>query len=64
MEGEGLMATTGSKTRKELEVVQSDFGMKKIQFKGGGQLPKELCGSYTSTGDAQKRIDIYIANRG
>jgi hypothetical protein len=34
-----------------------------IKWEGGGQLPKELQGLFTSTMDAQRAIDIYEQNR-
>lgn len=57
------MTTQRKKPTKELEVVAGDFGMKKIQFKGGGQLPTMLQGLFTSEHEAKKLIDVYLEVR-
>ena len=57
------MVAVKRKTTKELEVVAADFGMKKIQFKGGGQLPSMLQGLFTSEHEAKKLINVYLEVR-
>jgi hypothetical protein len=47
---------------KELEVVNEGMSSR-IKFVGGGQLPDELEGIFTSHSFAIQRIQEYLANR-
>lgn len=48
---------------KEYQVVQSGYGYK-VEFTTGGQIPKELAGSYTKQRKAWEAIEAYEAKRG
>jgi len=47
---------------KELEVINEGMSAR-IKFVGGGQLPDELEGIFTSASFAIQRIEEYLANR-
>lgn len=51
-------------TSKDLKVVPGEKGLLKIKFENGGQLPKELNGTYTKELFAQRDIDKYLSKRG
>ena len=56
-----LEVDAGSKT---LEVYHEEWGtLWSIRFKEGGQLPKELTGSYTDEGEAKIACDVYVASK-
>lgn len=58
------MSYTAGKTKKgkEIKVVFSDNGvLYKVQFASGGELPKELQGEFTSSREAEKAIQRYLA---
>jgi len=48
-------------SNKQLEIVKGPETMKVIQWSGGGQLPAELQGNFTSQGTAQSAIDAFKA---
>jgi len=48
--------------RKEIQVKQGPYGFF-VQYEGGGQLPKELSGYYTSKAIAQAAIAAYIPKK-
>lgn len=51
--------------KKEILVVPKEgTGLLKIKFKGGGELPKQLQGTFTSDRDAQQTITNYKRNKG
>lgn len=53
-----------STAKKELELVrQPDGRMYRLKFKGGGQLPAELTGEYTSISAAEKDMAAYLFKR-
>lgn len=55
--------TTQSK-KKELEIrMQPNGHLYSIAYKGGGEIPKELSGGYTSRRVARIRIDHYLNKR-
>lgn len=46
---------------KEIEAyMQGNRCLYKIRFTSGGQLPDNLTGEYTSVGEAQKDVDVYL----
>lgn len=47
---------------KELQVKQGPYGFF-VHYEGGGQLPKELGGYYTSKAIAQSAIAAYIPKK-
>ncbi len=47
---------------KELQVKQGPYGFF-VHYEGGGQLPKELSGYYTSKAIAQAAIAAYIPKK-
>jgi len=47
---------------KQLQVKQGPYGFF-VQYEGGGQLPKELSGYYTSKAIAQAAIADYIPKK-
>ena len=44
---------------KKLECVQANFGVK-VRFIGGGELPAELAGQYTTYAFAENAILVYL----
>lgn len=49
---------------KEIEVVPlNGYNLFKVQFNSGGQLPKELKGTFTKAEYAQKAIDKYLDSK-
>ena len=51
-------------TKKQLIIKQSTYNLYTIQYEGGGQLPKELSGSYNKKTVAQEAIEGYEASKG
>ena len=47
---------------KELQVKSKGFSFGVAWF-GGGEVPQILSGLYTSQGDAQEAIDLYLSTR-
>lgn len=48
---------------KEIQaVMQASRCLYRIQFKDGGQIPKEFDGEYTSVGECKRVTDVYLAN--
>lgn len=52
------------KERKEFRWRQLPEGLYKISFVGGGEIPKELDGSWTSLVKLQSAIENYKVKRG
>lgn len=48
---------------KKVLVPYYEGRMVKIKYEGGGQLPEELSGMYTSVGEANKAISNYTPKR-
>lgn len=50
---------------KELEIVRAKDGyLIEVQYKGGGQLPKELKGKFMNEEQATKAIRMYLRKMG
>jgi len=49
--------------KKLIAVPATGTGLYRVQFEGGGQLPEELEGRFTSREVAQTNIDIYVENK-
>ncbi len=52
-----------AKQKKELIIVHSRMNFMVIKFAGGGQVPEELRGDWNNRAMAQRKIDLYLANR-
>ena len=48
---------------KEIQVRQDKWCLYRIEFVGGGELPESLKGAFTTKADAQRAVDIYLANK-
>ena len=48
----------------EIYMPERGAGGYKIQFKSGGQLPKEFDGSFTSRNSAKKAVEVYLSRMG
>lgn len=58
-EKNGKIKAGTTKGGKQIEMVRTTEGLWKVQFLGGGQIPKELDGVWNNSRQLQAAIDVY-----